>query len=244
MAMEFVPPSDLDGIALVRMQDLWVDEYSELQETPGIPPTQVQATGQVQVQFGEPPRRIWATQPNTGLLLQTQADRLVLNWRKEFSRGPYPGYSVLREELARKWATFEHWLSNTGRKSPSPHLVEFTYVNQVEIGSDEGLSSLLTLIRQPDLELPGSDQLGQFSFTREVTGDGDNLFPAQISLSGQPSQLGDRKVFVFTVTCRVLPASKADGDPFDALDAAHALASHTFVAAVTSEKQQAWGRTQ
>lgn len=244
MAMEFAPPSNLDGIALVRMQELWLDEYPELQETPGVPPTQIQAAGQVQVQFGEPPRRIWATQPNTGLLIQTQADRMVLNWRKQFSQGPYPGYSVLRGELASKWATFEHWLSNKGQKPPSPHLVEFTYVNQVEIQSDEGLASLLTLIRQPDAELPGSDQLGQFSFTREVNGDEANPFPAQISLSGQPSQFGDRKVFVFTVTCRVLPAARPDADSLHALDAAHALASHTFAAAVTSGKQKAWGRTQ
>ncbi|MEV7767857.1 TIGR04255 family protein [Microbacterium sp. NPDC086615] len=240
MAFEFPTLAGMDVIKLVQLQSAWGADYPELSEVPGALPTQAAGGDDVFVAFGNEPRRIWAAHPSNGLLLQTQADRLVLNWRKRFTSASYPGYTELRNEFLLRWSQMLDSLSALDLPLPQPHLVEFTYVNNVPLAEGELLSDVLAIISNAS-RLPGDETFGTFQFVREVQ-PGDHPFPAQINIQGQPVQAPEGPLLAFRVTARVL----VDGD-YDAaylgLDAAHALASHSFAGLVTQKKQEIWGRT-
>lgn len=242
IGVEFTPIAGMDGVKLVHLQDAWSSEYPDLSEVPGAPPSELNPPPGMLIQFGETPRRIWAAQPNTGLLLQSQNDRLILNWRGQFSASGYPGYDALISEYLLRWDQLQTSLAQMGLPSPMPHLGEFTYVNSVALDPGETLSDVLTLIAANSADIPGTDTFGAFQFLREVN-DPSALFPAQIQVTGQPHQTPDGRVLVFNVTARVLTAGQP-GEWRSGIDAAHALASHTFAAIITESKQQRWGRLQ
>lgn len=242
IGLEFPPLAEMDAVKLVRLQDAWSADYPNISEVPGSPPTDLNSGLGPVIQFGDTPRRIWAAQLDTGLLLQTQNDRLFLNWRRMFSASPYPGYGSIGREFAKRWEQFQASLTQMGLPVPTPHLGEFTYVNTVPLNPDENLADVLTLIADGPSEIPGTDTFGSFQFVREVS-DPSAPFPAQIQVVGQPSQNPEGRVLLFNVTARVLLAGRPEAWSAG-IDAAHALASHTFAAIITEPKQKNWGRLQ
>lgn len=242
IGLEFPSASMIDAVKLVRLQDAWSAEYPEINEVPGAPPTELTQPTGVTIQFGDSPRRIWAAQPGSGLLLQTQNDRLILNWRKQFSPSPYPGYEALSKEFTRRWEQLKESFARMGVPTPMPHLGEFTYVNAVPLDANETLSDVLTLISPGSAAIPGTDTFGAFQFLREVN-DVTAPYPAQIQVTGQPNQSPDGRVLIFNVTTRVLLTGRPD-QWLAGIDAAHSLASHTFAGIITEAKQRRWGRLQ
>ena len=246
MAIEFAPISGLDFFKLTRLQSAWEDTYPNISDKPGAPPTPpaFDADNVMQFTIGEPPRRIWAESPVSGLLVQSQSDRLILNWRRDFTELRYPGYSAsLRNEYERVWGLLLVFLEKQGLSAPSPVLAEFTYVNAVPLTSDDELQNVVTVVRSPEHELPGTDRFGRFQFVRSVVQSQEHPFNASINVQGEPQDLPDgSRQLVFTVVSRVLLAASS-GEPLAGMDAAHALAAQTFARIVTDQKQQEWGRT-
>ncbi len=243
MALEFPIQESLDIFKLSRLQAEWEDRYPDVQEVPGAPPTPQWSDGAMEIQFGigGGPRRLWATQPDTGLLVQTQNDRLILNWRKAFSRAGYPGYSALRSEYARLWSELEGFLDRSSASPVRPHLAEFTYVNVVPMAETEKVADVVTLLSSEPTEMPGEDRFARFQFIREVAASSDHPFPAQVHISGEPQPTDGGRSLVFTVTARVVLEAGSSA-PIEGIDAAHALASHTFDRIIPGSKHVAWGR--
>ena len=246
MGIEFGPIAGLDFFKLTRLQSEWEDRYPNMSEQPGIPPAPPMGEGMPMMQFmiGEPPRRIWAAGSDNGLLIQTQGDRLILNWRKSETTQPYPGYSTsLRNEYSQLWATFKAFLERTGTPLPVPVISEFTYVNSVPLAESDSLHDVLTLVSAPTDEVPGRDTFGRFQFIREVSESATDPFSAQIQISGEPQMGENGRQLAFTVVARVILGARWN-EPLAGLDAAHSLASHTFSRIVTRAKQEQWGRIQ
>ena len=246
MAIEFSPVVGMDFFKLTRLQGEWESRYPDISDRPGAPPTELnEPQNGFRFNFGEPPRRIWAASLTDGQLVQSQADRLILNWRKDFSAVSYPGYlSHLRAEYHKLWTELSAFVDRSGLGEPIPILAEFTYVNIVPLEPGDTLSDVVTVVRSPKDELPGTDKFARFQFVRDIDRSDEHPYAAQLSITGEPRELApDQKQLVFTVVARTILGDLAD-DPLAGLDAAHALASHTFSRIVTEEKQQEWGRTQ
>lgn len=241
MALEFAPVERMDAVQLVRLQDRWAGQYPVLREVPGAPPTPLDgAPGEVMMHFGDAPRRIWAEDPSSGTLLQTQSDRLILNWRSHDGTAIYPGYRVLRQRFGAAWEEMRRFVASL-QSEALPHSAEFTYVNRVPMAASEHIADVVNLVGRPEHELPGSERYGRFQFMRELSADADNPFPVRVTIDGQPQGTGDQRALVFTIVSRALPVG-SDPASLSALDAAHALASHTFSRIVATPKQDAWGR--
>lgn len=243
MALEFPPIAGLDLFRLMKLQEVWEADYPNVSDVPGVPPTPVSDAPQGVVFFGEPPKRLWATAAANGLLVQTQADRLILNWRKSEAEGPYPGYEQnLRPEFFRLWGLMGQFVRENAFPSPIPTLAEFTYVNSVAMQDGEGPQDILTILRDSENPLPGSERQTGFQLARAVTASESDPFTAQLHVTGQTQAEPDgRRRLVFNVTARVLlDAGKEDSAA--AIDAAHGLASYTFASIVTPTKQTAWNR--
>lgn len=248
MAVEFAPIADMDMFKLTRLQGQWERDYPKMTEMPGSPPSQFAPAGPPTVSFalgGGNLHRIWAISADDVLLLQTQNDRLILNWRRVNPNTKYPGYlGFLRAEFQRRWNSLTQFLSDNDMPAPIPTLVEFNYVNAVALELDDSLEGVVTVVQTPVEELPGEDRFTQFSLIREVVQSETDPYTTQITISGQPqpAPTGERQLF-FNVVAKSLVGSRTD-DPLAALDAAHALAIHSFARLVTKEKQDEWGREQ
>ncbi|WP_161972370.1 TIGR04255 family protein [Glaciihabitans arcticus] len=238
MGVEFSPVEGLGFIGLTRLQERWAQRFPILTEMGGMPPTYDSAPPFEFVQ-GTPPVRVWAEGIEDGLLVQTQADRLILNWRHNFTPAPYPGYHMLRAEYEALWNQFLEFLGEFNLRAPAPIAAEYTYVNNVQLNQGETYADVISVIAHPERELPGDDMGTRFQFTRGVAPSEENPYPAQIWVAGEPFQ-GDPSVLLLNVTTKVLFA--AGGEPLHAIDIAHALSSHTF-ANITSESKHAdWSR--
>lgn len=244
MALEYPPITGMDYYRLTRLQSRWESRFPEISDVPGAPPTPQISNGQFMVAMGEVPRRIWAEAPNSGLLVQTQIDRLILNWRRDQSDHAYPGYFAgLRPEYEQLWSEQAEYLDEVGLSVPRPHLAEFTYVNTVNLDPDDSIADVVTLLQRPQLELPGTDSFGRFQFIRDWSPTEEAPFAGQIHIAGEPQVLPDgMRALIFTIVARVIPQGSVG--PLESLDAAHALASHTFSRIVTESKQAQWGRIQ
>jgi uncharacterized protein (TIGR04255 family) len=243
LAVEYSPVPGLDFFQLTRLQSAWETRYPQIRDVPGAPPTEPRSDGSLQFlfQFGDAPKRMWASNPVNGLLVQTQNDRLVLNWRKAESEEAYPGYARLRTEYVRLWDQQAEYLAKGGLLMTAPILAEYTYVNNVPLADGDSLATVVTVVQQPPEELPGKDLFGRFQFIRDIVESETDPYPAQIHITGEPAVIDGQRTLAFTIIARVILGDKAD-HPLDGLDAAHALASHTFARIVTREKQEAWGR--
>lgn len=244
LAVEFGPVTGLDFYRLTKLQELWADEYPTISDVPGAPPTPLESTGEPLFFMGQPPKRIWAAALSNGQLLQTQSDRLILNWRKNESQTPYPGYHAhLRGEYERLWALFTGELERIGLPLPIPTLAEFTYINVVPLQPDERLQDVLTIVRSPDVSLPGRDRFTRFQLIRDVSASDEDPFTGQIHIMGEPQPQPDgSQALVFTIIGRAVLGA-ADEAPLAGLDAAHALASHTFARMISEDKKKEWGQT-
>jgi uncharacterized protein (TIGR04255 family) len=246
MAIEFAPIAAMDFFKLSRLQAEWEDDYPTIAEMPGAPPTQLmQDAPTVTFALGGNLRRIWATSIDGTQLLQSQNDRLILNWRKVDENTEYPGFfDSLRDEFTLRWGALNRYLAKAGLPAPIPVLAEYNYVNAVALNAEDTLEDVVTVVRTPRDELPGQDRFTQFAIVREVTESETDPYTTQISISGQPQMTasGERQLF-FTVVAKALVGTKTE-DPLKALDAAHALASHSFARIVTEKKQAEWGRVQ
>ena len=247
MAVEFSPIAEMDFFKLSRLQAEWEDDYPAITEMPAAPPTQLTQNTSPTVTFalGGNLRRIWAAGKDGTLLLQTQNDRLILNWRKVSEETAYPGYfETLRGEFSIRWESLKQYLAKAGLPAPLPVLAEYNYVNAVALNATDAMEDVVTVVRTPKDELPGEDRFTQFAIVREVTESATDPYTTQINISGQPqaTPAGERQLY-FTVVAKALIGTKTN-DPLDALDAAHALASHSFARIVTDKKQSEWGRIQ
>jgi uncharacterized protein (TIGR04255 family) len=243
MGIEFAPLPALGFLNLTKLQSVWADRFPNVSEQPALPSTiDLSAGPRLQLLQGAPGVRAWAeSMPGTnGLLVQTQSDRLVLNWRKAFSAdGRYPGYASLRASFKQVWGELVDFVAANSLGVLAPTSAEYTYVNHVNLDANEFIEDALTIMTRPESELPGVPASAQFQVIRMVQESPSDPFTAQVQITGAPQAIDGHTVLAMNVTTKALFAT--GGDPLAALDAAHALSSHTFFNITTDEKHRDWG---
>lgn len=246
IGVEFGALPGLGSYQLARLQDEWIEGYPLVQDVPGVPASQLaQESASVQFQFGpgSGPVRLWASNPMNGMLVQTQADRLVLNWRDEGVGREYPRYEYLREEFGRLWQLLIAFLGRQGMPSPQPVFGEYTYVNIVELEPGDTMADVVTVVQNPQRSLPGQELLTRFQFVRDVEKGGEHPMAAQIVVTGEPQALEGRRRVALNVDTRTI-FDGTQADVLEGVDRAHALSSFTFDRIITDPKRAKWGELQ
>jgi uncharacterized protein (TIGR04255 family) len=127
---------------------LWAERYREryskaTQQPPlpnlheAFPPTPARALVEIQPKMPVP--RCWFLNEQGTELIQVQADRFVLNWRKLDTDQAYPSYELIKERFTEEVSKFEEWLKAEGFGRIKIDQSELTYVNHILEG--EGWSS-------------------------------------------------------------------------------------------------------
>jgi hypothetical protein len=123
-------------------------------------------------------------------------------------------------------------------------MAEFTYVNAVRLAEGESPHDVVAMLALPERPLPGSERMVRFQFVRSVGESENEPFTAQVHVIGETQpETPDSRRLLFTVIARVL-LSADGGNPVEAIDAAHGLATYTFSSIVTESKRLSWNVVQ
>lgn len=114
------------------------DKYPKTQTMPPLPPTResfrTTGVGMQQIafmpQFFDVPRA-WFISADDTMLVQLQADRLVLNWRRAPSQAEYPHFETVSEEFFRICHLLEQFVADSNLGSVRPNQCDLTYINQI-----------------------------------------------------------------------------------------------------------------
>ncbi len=86
------------------------------------------------LQMGEPNSlpRTWFISRDDTLLIQLQADRLILNWRTGRTAAEYPHFDTVSSEFRRIYEELESFAMDQGLGDIVPDQCEMTYVNHIQ----------------------------------------------------------------------------------------------------------------
>lgn len=224
-----------DLVALVREAEQWRDRYPSVSAQGALPPTrpfgQPGADFDMQLIDGPPPLRVWSASSDDVWLLQTQDDRVLLNWRRVRDTVRYPGYEAIRPQLERVvMDVAEH-----AEVELIPLVAEFSYVNKVRSDSP-GFHNAYETFRKPSQPLPG-DVIGErYEVTTQMSV--ANGF-AQLSAAIQPADVPE--LTILTVSTKVFathPTSMSGA--IELVDIAHATSKKAFFAIVSDDTTSQW----
>ncbi|MEI6623818.1 MAG: TIGR04255 family protein [Actinomycetes bacterium] len=234
LGFEFEAIQELDPWHFVNIHSIWAAKYPRHSVQIPVPPSGFEGgTGFDPITQ----QRYWFEGELSGLLIQIQSDRLILNWRALDNGTAYPRYSVLRGEFLGLWDDFESYLQRSGLGLPDVRFVEFTYVNHIPSGAP--LAQMLKVLRDEPPSLPGAFGPLAIQMKRVIHGDpgvsaaGDLLIMASTDGAKHPSNI--------TLVTRL-----SAGDPALAvasiLDEAHETGRNAFTAITTDFAQDGWGK--
>lgn len=238
LAIEFGRIQELGPVALARLASEWATEYPVMREVPGLPPTNLNpGVESFQIVSGSIPSRIWLLSSDGNDLLQVQQDRIIVNWRRLDSDLAYPGHQTLLNTIRLRWNELVERLSALKLPTPTPTLVEWTYVNHLdqEILTRRGL----TFFNNTLDELPGEPNSFAFEITRKVSVDGQQGFMAVVgALSPSPSE---SQIFALTIMTKLQLDSQDPQRALDLLLHAHELSRAGFDKVTSSDARTGWG---
>jgi uncharacterized protein (TIGR04255 family) len=236
VGVEFLPVDELDIVALVNLHNIWSGEYPKIRLQPELPSASRFAS-QLPVVFntGVPPVRLWSLSDDENFLIQVQADRMVLNWRR-ISDAEYPHYANIVEQFQAHWSHFVDYLGRLGAPAPTPTVAEVTYVNSIQFNVSAGPVQILTFDRDVDGLWPAA----ALSIQRVLPIPVGLGHPGTLRLVANTEEPGALRL---DLVARIeLDPSVQHAFPRDALDFAHEVAVRGFSLSTTAAQQETWGR--
>ncbi|MFL5845288.1 MAG: TIGR04255 family protein [Solirubrobacteraceae bacterium] len=146
LAIQFDSPV-VDVEVLGQLVSRLKSDYPDREQQPALPPM-AEPTGllnppQIEVQFGTPflLGRTWLLTEDGHHLIQIQADRLVVNWRRLNADVEYPRYTSIRDRFAQLLAITEELVGQVSGGSLTSNFLELSYINEITVpGSQPGES--------------------------------------------------------------------------------------------------------
>lgn len=240
-SLVFVEDLELDAVSLFRLQERWTESFPDLEVTHAIDGGSSEDEPGVIV--GLPPLRIWASSPGTGLLIQSQSDMLLVNWRAKFSDGPYPHFVAIQKVLAEALGHLIEYQAERGAPEPIIMVAGFDYFNRIPLDSSENPEDVLSFIAKPKaLESVAGRQIStSYEATFERTVDDGMMHSVRTRLRCRPAGSTPGEALMLSVETRAL-ASDATGTDLVLLDTAHRIGSEVFDLSIEEPYRAKWGR--
>jgi uncharacterized protein (TIGR04255 family) len=204
---------------------------------------------QLRLMQGIPPQRYWFLSEDQTLIVQVQADRLMLNWRRVVGNEPYPHYDTLSPRFSELLTKF--FSCEAVDDSATVDWVELQYVNPVEMGAGEQTHGQLARILNflvadpPRTALPPVEDT-QIQQRFRILGDnGEPLGRLYLTAVPAFTRQGATPAYVITLLARGRPVRVEHApDGVQAfLDKAHELIVNGFAEVTTAEMHETWRAT-
>lgn len=231
-------PRGVDVVGLVRETSRWSDRYPNVSAQPTLPPSRPvgQPGPDFEMQFvaAAPPTRLWSVSTDQAWLVQSQDDRILLNWRRTSAGADlYPGYtSDIRPRLLELLGGLA---TPTAVEGVVPLVAEFSYVNHIPI-SVPGLHAEYAPFRQLDTPVPGQIVGERYEVASQVFSDlGTSQVTASIQRAGEPNQT------ILTVSTKLFASRQLGAAAtIEMIDEAHRVSKQAFFAIVSRKAVDGW----
>ncbi len=256
LAVYFSPPLGLRSVDIGVLYERWRDRYPTTLDQPVLPPVPVEtfATPSLGTTFhlrAPTGTRVWFHSERGERVVQVQADRLVLNWRRLAPGDDYPRYATLRPEFARVLTELADLNDSLGFGPPRVGQAEVSYTNVIEqqgaepVGPSDVIApwsgahtdALLPLEEDVRLDL-------RYQIPRaDGTGPAGRLYvamqPAILPVPGHPAP---ESGIVLQLFARGVPDIQETAGALDFLDRAHEWVVNGFVSLTTPRMHKVWGQ--
>lgn len=176
-------------------------------------------------------------------LLQLQADRLVVNWRKLRPDQPYPSFATILPRFEAAWDALGRGVEDLGHHL-TPYACEVTYINAFDVASPIGHVGDVAELVAPwsssfsDGFLPPPSEVALVARFPLPGGQGSLAIELQPAVrpTGEPALL-------LSVTARGWPQPVDAAGVLSFFDLAHEWIVRGFTSFTTATMHEIWGRT-
>lgn len=227
----------MDVVALVRETSKWSADYPVVSSQPPLPPSRPVGQPGPELQFmqGAGPSRLWAVSEDGSWLVQSQEDRVLVNWRKVAEGAKYAGFDAMRERLIK----LHKLLDRPQGVRLSPRVAEFSYVNQIEADVRD-LHETYAIFQKPERKLPGDLVAERYEAVTRLQHE-HGL--GQVTLTIEPAA-GTPPTTMLNVSAKFFAGKPLEESDFTALvDAAHDASKEAFFAVVSDATMSRWEGT-
>lgn len=188
IGVQFSPLPNLDAFTVGDIYQLFSAEYETRNEVPPLPPmieaeqTSLPPQGP-SIMFGPDLKRYWFGNNSNGMLIQLQADRFMLNWRRLNPEMTYPRYEHLKRVFQSEYSKFSAFAKDQFNIPLKIVQAEITYINFVDSTKYESilpLASWSSFASEKELTLDTMAANGGFKFH-----DANGLFLGRIYVTAQ-----------------------------------------------------------
>jgi uncharacterized protein (TIGR04255 family) len=248
LGVQFRPLVGPLSIELAELRERWRRDFPLAQEHPPLPPAiegAASGLGQVQVLIAPVMQhRFWFLSADFSDLIQVQADRLNVNWRKTRAELNYPRYGHVRGQLAARLGEFADYAERHRLGSLEITQAEANYVNAIilpqgELGRLEHALRLWQPTPLPNVGIAAEAHVSMvFPISQGVRG------PSRLYVAVDPSRTPDGDdSLLLTLTVRGAPAGDDIAAAMEFIDRAHEHVVRSFAELTPLSMHATWGRT-
>jgi uncharacterized protein (TIGR04255 family) len=255
LAAYFSPALGLQTVHLGQLYQRWREEYPTTVDQPLLPPVPMETfdTPSLGVAFQFGPHagtRVWFQTPLGDRVIQVQADRVVLNWRRTAPDRPYPRYAALRPAFVRVLDDLRAVCEDNGLGVPQVSQAEVSYTNPVPrhdtpelIVSDvvvpwSGQHADAFLPPEEDVRLDLRYRIPDPASGAPVGRLYAGWQPVTLPLVGWPSP---QDAYLLQLFARGVPSADQPGSVLAFLDLAHDWVVNGFVSLTSPRMHKLWG---
>ncbi len=225
------------------------DAYPKRDESqPVLPPLDEHGNApQFVFALGEPPRRAWRISTDDQFVLQFQADRLILNWRKTSDDVAYPTYDALRDRFGEALRLFLAHVVSDETSDFTPTRCEFAYENTLPSDVVEEAGGIHSAIPGIGPSLTINDDVGTLTDLGVAAAYGFTADGAEgrthVNLRTAVERNRGTKIFALRIASSTVPSHNGEAGIVGALNTCHEQALKTFLALTDDQYQMThWGK--
>lgn len=246
LGVEFTPIDALKSIHYQGIYDLFRDDFPNSQDEQPLVASHDRGEGDPQTRISfqvdaKPPLpRLWFLSPEKDLLIQFQADRFVLNWRKQNQQDVYPSFEALAPKFEHTFNKLTDHIQDKFGIDLNVEQIEVSYVNMVSSGDFPKLYKFQKIIDDKDINLEGlGATFGEVLSFDEYAQSARLIYDIQVALE----QADSSRDYRLCLTVRGSPKSQSNQKIKIFMQAAHDKIVGRFLAITTRSAQQKWGKT-
>lgn len=250
LGMQFAAPQ-LGAVHVGGFHGRIKQSYPKVVQVPAIPPSfevflPAPAPGGASGSVGIPmpaiaafPRQ-WFISEDDEHLVQFQADRLLVNWRKGEGDRPYPRYSEVRHRFTAAFEAFQDFMREDVGAAFVPNQCEVSYLNRIPIEHPSGWGRPGRWVRLWNDDAEETEAV-QFSVNRLLkTPNGQPYGRLTISAEGGVTEAGP--AIMLNLLVRGRPLGSGPSEVLAFLDNARETIVTRFAAIASDEANRVWER--
>lgn len=243
VGIRFLPESGLRLFTLNALVEKWKKSYPRIQEVPPLLEWADPGSAEpFQLTVGHP-FRLWFVDDSEHELVQLQADRLLVNWRK-LGAGQYPRYPHVKDVLLERLDELNAFLRPNQSESVQVVGAEISYINSVSVNGQAG-GALERVLRFWHPGRPGSlgtPDLATCALAYSVPMTRSDT-PAQLLVEAKPNRNASGEP-TMSLSLTLRGAVKPPASVGAYLDEMHMHITSSFLELTPDEAQLDWGRHQ